>query len=109
MTKRKRANYHKYLRLERTLAAHHIPDGSEVAQFLDLFAPFEPVMLRSHDVRCKACDVVNQLGDTVFVNNNPGHTGPVLCYGCGIGWEIYKERLTLLNAADIPAIGGPNP
>ena len=107
MTRRLKADWHRYNFLEKQLSAHHIPDGPKVARLLDRLPPFKPVMLSGHDVRCKACDVMNQQGDTVFVVTNHGHPGPVLCYRCGIGWELSKDRLTVHDAVAIPPIGGP--
>lgn len=108
MTKRIKAAYHHYALLEKQLSAHHIPDGPHVAAFLKRFPPFQPILLAAHDVRCKACDVMNQVGDTVFVTTDHPHPGPVLCYRCGIAWEITNNRLTVEAAVAIPAIGGPS-
>lgn len=108
MTKRQRADFWKYEHLEELLAAHHIPDGSQVAAALDRLPPFRPIMLTGIDTRCDACDVVCQVGDTVFTCEGPGHLAPTLCYSCGIGWEIFKDRLTVDQAVTIPAVGGPS-
>lgn len=109
MTKRHKAAYHRYARLERELSARHIPDGDEVAELLERLAPFRPVMLVHADVRCKACDIITQVGDTVFVTDVAARPGPVLCCRCGIAWEISKRRLDINDALDIPPFGGPKP
>lgn len=108
MTKRQRADFWKYERLEELLAAHHIPDGGELAKLLDRLGPFRPVMLRGHTVRCSGCDVLTQVGDTVFATRTRGYQSLILCYSCGIGWEIFKGRLDVDLAVTIPAVGGPS-
>lgn len=107
MTKRQRADWFKYDELEKRLEAYRIPDGIKVALFLKRLPPFSPVMLKHHDVRCAACDILCQVGDTVFTAPIYDVHDATLCYSCGLGWEIFNDRLTIDQAATIPAIGGP--
>lgn len=107
MTKRIRWRHWQELqRLERTAPRLHIPGGPVIA-VLEQLPPFRPVTRHHTDTRCQACDYLCEVGHTVFTSPADNLLDVTLCYSCGVGWEMHNARLTLDQAANIPAIGGP--
>jgi len=70
--------------------------------------PFTCEMHRARLMHCWLCGCTVYAGDTIFVNHGPPADGLLLCYGCGIGIEVYLGRMTDEQALDLPAHGGPH-
>lgn len=107
MTQRLRRRCWDQLRRDRRTAPRQHRPGNEVEAALSKLPNYRPIMLRSNDVRCFACDCLIELGHTAFTCQGHPHPAPVLCYNCGVGWCIYSGSHRVEDFDTLPAIGGP--
>lgn len=107
MTRRIKATQHYHHSHQRRTAPRFHPDGDRAFAALAQLGHLVPALATYPEFRCTVCDVLIEPGMTAFQPITPKLPYPTICYNCGVGWELFNERLTPDQAIDIPAIGGP--
>jgi len=107
MTRRINASRFYHGRHERRRDPLALVPGDVAARVLESMSPLAPALATYPEFRCRSCGTLIEPGETAWTSSLTQLPYPTICYHCGLSWELAHNRLSDVEAASIPAYGGP--